>query len=471
MKRVLLIPHDDRPPNLQFPKLIGRIAGLRVLTPPRRLLGSCGIPGDVPAAEEWAESRVESCQVAAVSLNFTTSGGLVASRKAEVSTQPALRRLDILREIRRRAPECEVLAFGSITKSRGVKESPREHIRARRRNLECFRRAVELVADGVIDYLALGQDDAEPGGEHTAERDAIWARAEELGVSESVTITCGTDESAMLLLARAADTGLGREPTFKVEYSPRETAGLVPLFEDQPVSDTIAGQIRCAGGRLAENSRSADCLVHVLGPEGVQRDVLQPGQSGATTKRDSRTLSEAAERALESGGKLVGACDIVTANGGTPGLLDTMRGMIADNRLHAYAGWNTSANTTGTVIAHLCALLTWEAGTPSHRQAEAHAEFLNARLIDDILYQGVLRRKLADAGPGRVDKRMLAARDVAEELEGAAFSRPSEHCVPGPHCLSLARFDARWPWKRAFEIEVSLSYGAHRARSASRASR
>jgi hypothetical protein len=458
MKRALLIPHDDRPPNLQFPRLLGRIAGVAVVTPPRRLLGSCGDPGEPDIVLGWSESRVRSCQAAIVSLNFTSCGGLVASRQGDVSTRTALTRLVRLKTIRRLAPRCLLYAFGSITKSHQVREKTQEHTLVRQRNIRVFRRAVELVRDGVIDYLALGQDDAEPGGAHVAEREAIRALAADLGVADRVGLLCGTDETAMLLPARAVNAWKESSPSYAIRYLPAKTSGLVPLFEDEAVSKTLCAQVACAGGRVAQGAAIADCLVQVLGPEKMQEDLLQSPRPSSPSRRHIGRLFDQVERTARKGGRLVGICDIVSANGGQADLLPALRRLSALGRLHSYAGWNTSANSTGTVIAHLSALSTWKSRGVTSDQAGAQAEFLNARLIDDCLYQGSVRSALVASKPKSVGKRLVAARRAAVRLEAEASSRHAVYRVKGGGVLRLDKFRVSWPWRRAFEIELTMRY-------------
>jgi hypothetical protein len=460
MKRILLIPHDDRPPNLQFPKLLGRIAGISVVAPPRRLLGSCGTAGDVEGLAVWAESRAPGCDAAIVSLNFVTCGGLVASRGASVPAETAISRIDLLRRLREASPDCKLFAFGSITRSRGVLETPEEHRRARQRNMECLERALALTSEAGIDYLALGQDDARPGGDYVQDRTKLRAMADRLGLSGKVAVMSGTDETAMLLLARATNQMAGEEPKIKVDWKPAETMALVPLFEDEPVSETLSRQAACAGARLVAGPGEADCVLIVLGPTGQQQDAFE--RSPTETPSHVRGLAGTLEATPGLQGRPLGLCDIVAANGGTPALLDPLGRLAAEGRLHAYAGWNTSANTIGTAIAHLCVLLTWKHREPARGQREAQAEFLNARLIDDILYQGVLRSELTRGRPGRLDKRLPEARLVASRLEDEALSGHAVHRTPGTADVHLEGFKIAWPWRRPFEIELSMRYRRRR---------
>src|SRR4051812_2812344 len=53
--RILLIPLDDRPPCLQFPRMIGLIGNTEVFTPPREMLGRFVKPGQPEEITEWVK--------------------------------------------------------------------------------------------------------------------------------------------------------------------------------------------------------------------------------------------------------------------------------------------------------------------------------------------------------------------------------------------------------------------------------
>ena len=65
--------------------------------------------------------------------------------------------------------------------------------------------------------------------------------------------------------------------------------------------------------------------------------------------------------------------------------------------LAAYGGWNTSSNTLGTVLSHLCA---WNAaeklGRLSEAVRDASEEFLFFRYLEDWGYMAEVRRDVTD---------------------------------------------------------------------------
>ncbi len=80
--------------------------------PPREHLGWYTRPGACDALADWlARCRADRFVVSADMLCY---GGLVASRTPVVEADLALRRLDSLRELRRRRPDGVIYAFGII---------------------------------------------------------------------------------------------------------------------------------------------------------------------------------------------------------------------------------------------------------------------------------------------------------------------------------------------------------------------
>jgi hypothetical protein len=151
----------------------------------------------------------------------------------------------------------------------------------------------------------------------------------------------------------------------------------------------------------------------------------------------------------------VGVADLAYCNGGDPALIAALEEGGALPNLSAYAGWNTAANTLGTVIAQLCLTLCAPGDTgPNHT---AQRRFLTERLIDDYGYQTLVRPQAAEQARARhADPFNLG--EAAEPLQAVI----SEALLPLAHRYASQVSDSKkaesvrisLPWRRLFEIEV-----------------
>ncbi|UCH34046.1 MAG: DUF4127 family protein, partial [Armatimonadota bacterium] len=246
-----LLPLDDRPPNLQFPRRLAAVGGLRLLLPPRRLLGRFLRPGDAEALWRWLAEAAGDADAVIVSCDMLAYGGLIAARTTDVSEDTTVARGQRLRQLKDRFRALRIYAFAVIPRLGLTVSSPKllelgpalarcnelthrretldeqeraelsrvsamlplelvaGHAAMRRRNLAVNKGLVSLVEAGVVDSLVLAQEDAATTGPHIAEQAELGEEARRLSVADAVHIYPGADEVGMTLLARAAAEKLG----------------------------------------------------------------------------------------------------------------------------------------------------------------------------------------------------------------------------------------------------------------------
>ncbi|MFO7173026.1 MAG: DUF4127 family protein [Bacillota bacterium] len=492
MQRWLFIPIDDRPITSRFPVRIAPLGGIDLLAPPRPLLGRYLTPGEPDAIARWALEQAPGCRGAIVSLEMLAYGGLIASREPAVPLAEAGRRLAMLRELKRQGLTIyasNVIMRNSITVS-GPEQF--EHYRliqewsaaaalpddtraaelarrippdllaryrgARHRNHQVNRLAVDLVAEGVIDFLLLLQEDCSPTGLHRQEQAALQQQIALRGVQNRALILPGTDEGALLLLARAALHQQGGPPPVLVPiYGHPHTADLPAPYEDRPLRETVALQVQAAGARLGGNDH--------LGPDVIRLFVHTPEEAYG----DLALVPPAPEPASDGNPKLVaaiGAClaagcpaavaDVAYANGADPRFTEKLLELPDWTGLWGYAAWNTAGNTLGTAVA-MAILRALDGGADALRHQQALVE----RLVDDYGYQSRVRpglMPLLEAGgwnPWQLGEgHGPVSEAVARRLEPLA--REIVRSGPARHGYRLARFGARLPWPRIFEVEIDV---------------
>ena len=149
-------------------------------------------------------------------------------------------------------------------------------------------------------------------------------------------------------------------------------------------------------------------------------------------------------------GKLAAVADCAYCNGGEAKLVQMLSQRIPLTDLAAYAGWNTSSNTLGTVACQ--AVFTWLFG-----KSQQLALFTAQRLYEDVGYCGHVRREVTaliepmgfgyfDAGQtdGQVAQLVRQRLDayMGQLLPDIAAKYELDRC--------------RMPWKRMFEVDLTL---------------
>jgi len=212
MKKILVIPLDERPVNYDFPIMLARCTDYEVIIPPRSILGKKKVPGDVEAIWEWFIENIKTCDDAVISIDTLLFSGIVPSRLHYEKSEDLLSKLDRLRDLKKSYPKINMYVFSLIMRNptyssseeepdyygswgaeihrRGVIEHkkelliatdeeiaeyddivqrlPAEHLKdyldRRAINIEVNKKVVELAAEGLFTLAMFPQDDASPYG-------------------------------------------------------------------------------------------------------------------------------------------------------------------------------------------------------------------------------------------------------------------------------------------------------------------
>jgi hypothetical protein len=485
---IAFVPLDDRPVTTQLPVALARIAGVPLSTPPRPLLGNYLQAGDADGVVRWLTARSSEQRVNAfvVSTDMLAYGGLVASRVPGPTYVDAAQRLAVLQTIRRRRPGVWIAGFGTIMRlaPTGVPAGtpyfaaypewkalqayanlhqpllPGElataaslrasiapatfdaYLATRRRNFAVDEHLIGLRANGTLDRLVLGQDDAGPVGLHVDEVRALQQLAGAAGVDPLPAIEPGADELGMALVSGALARNAAWAPRIAVRYSRPDGATFVDPLEYAPVSEAIDGLVSLCGGRAVDENPDIVLFVRVPYTSAVQDDAFV-----AAMQRDvsaGRSVALADLSYLQSYASQAGFADRILSNG-----------LAA--RLDAYASWNTNANTVGTALGE--AVAAGAGRRTGTYDGLAHKTFTFVRFVDDYAYHDEVRPQLnawLDAR-GIADHTLLTpeqSMQVAERNRALLWNRAAailDRLYPGYH---IAAIDITLPWRRTFETEI-----------------
>ncbi len=496
MKKLVYLPLDERPCNALFAPALFNGADIKVVTP--EVLGDKKTPASFEAIEQFLRDECRDADGMVLSMDMLLYGGLIPSRIHQMTGEEAARRMQLVRAIKRDNPDITIYAFQCIMRcpqysssdeepdyyedygreifllgeamhreSLGLSCNPVEELRAKipaealkdfvdrrafnvKRNLE----VLQLVEDGVIDFLVFPQDDSAPFGFTAMDQKVVRTVIEEKKLWLKVYMYPGADELGLTLSTRMALHFAGRRPGVYVTYAATTAPTIIPLYEDRPVGETIKYQLLAAGMRIVSSAAEADIVLAVNAPANPMREsAVQPVTSREyTVERTLIAFALYVQDCLKDG-KVVTIGDIAYANGGDQELVALLDEMGILPKLHGYAGWNTSSNTLGTSIAMGAHALLYGL-TPENRS------FLAWRLVEDAGYCGFVR---GDVGDNDLPSRGLnwfdagGARGEVSRIVREKLNAYVQRKLPS--VASHIVIDDVWmPWKRMFEVGLKVHW-------------
>jgi hypothetical protein len=240
----------------------------------------------------WLE-RQNFAEVSAiiVSADMMAYGGLIASRVNDVSYELAMQRLRRIAEIKSRHPKIPVFAMSAVmrlypTSTRASaswrvqlgrlaelkeryrisrtqsdfdrlialqsKVPPLEIARyegARERNFRIQQSLIRMTSQGTLDYLILGQDDAQPVGPHISETRRLKALVGEIGIGGRTYFCEGVDQLSNILVSRAMLRRSGWTPRVRIVFADERGRSKIANYESKNVEASVRDQIVASGAR------------------------------------------------------------------------------------------------------------------------------------------------------------------------------------------------------------------------------
>lgn len=500
--KLVMLPLDERPCNYHFPYELARGTSYQAVRPPHEWMGRKKIAADTERLWTWTQLECQSANGAVIALDTLLYGGIVPSRLHELDITELSRRLEQLKILKEQNPTLKLFAFQLIMRcpqysssdeepdyyedwgreifrkgylehlaeehtltteeqqelddinSRLPQEILNDYLGRRAVNREINRLALEYVKQGIIDFLIFPQDDSAPYGYTARDQQEVRARIRELRLGLRVYMYPGADEVGCTLLARMINQLSDIIPQVFIRLSSVNGAFIVPAYEDRRLYETLKYQIIAAGGMVASDEQSADILLLLNTAGDKMGEAVYQGSPSANydTERTTVELVEYAGYVLDRNPDAVVAIgDIAYANGGDLELLDLLRQRGILYQLAGYAGWNTSSNTLGTVIAQSMIYSIYGA-------TREHFNFLALRYVEDLGYDSVVRKQLSN-GPIQelgLDKFQLdGERGYVAELVRTHLEQFIEQHLQD-NGVQIHIQDCYMPWNRMFEVGLSI---------------
>lgn len=475
MKKVLYVPLDDRPVNLDDVIMQGKSAGISVITPhakdiKNRLdtemtaegtrVTSTYQPsfGDPQQLRVFIEQNAHKVDGFIISVDMLVYGGLIGSRRLRSSGGEAYPNydpsatylLEVLTQIKEQYPhkplyvmdtimrlattvQVEGLTMDAYTESRSLMQQPRpdeqdfesilqdydrkqdgdyfeesihfnkeQYYNARRHKFKTNRYVLEQLAKkGIIDFLAIGVDDAYVSGVQANEIHWIegkineWLEGNQGQNRDKAIILPDADGLGHALLARMATFlyGVDSKLKYNVTYFGPHGSTIVNPYEYMSVHQNIVHHVDIIGGTLESvpdlESDSNQYDVHIIA-------ITDPEESPAAVEVMEANASNQIPTVVVdfTGG---GAANETV----TTALLDSP----ATGQLFGYSGWNTAGNKLGIALgmaqARYIFLKNEEAIPLLNSSLAAHGSLLFKRFLKDYYYKKLVIAVIRNASNQR----------------------------------------------------------------------
>lgn len=433
--KIAFLPIDNRPVCYTLAKDIAQIdESIEFFLPPREFLGDLTKTADIENLISWLENlpKVDSL---ILSLDTLVYGGLIPSRRSTETLEELKKKLARIKPLLRNK---KVYAFSSIMRisnnnyneeekeywskfgkkifeysfSGGVNKAdiPDEilddYLATRKRNFEVNKIYLAWQKEGLFDTLIFSKDDCAEKGFNVEE-------AKELDKLGGKTKT-GADEIPLSLLARSIDKKIKVFP----EFLEPDCKNLISNYEDVSIEKSVLGQLELAGFEVSSPD-DADIVLIVNNFRNKQGELVM---GWATEPFDGKLVLP---------DKPFAVADVRFANGADNAFVEQLLEKIDLANFYGYAGWNTSANTLGSL---LCAMkVKWQA---KQYNPQAFAKLELVRFLDDWAYQANVRAQ------------------IEKPIDIRNLMQPYETRLNNVLKLAPSKLDYTYPWKRKFEVEV-----------------
>ena len=509
MKKIVLIPIDERPCTYEYPSMLATMAkDVNFVEIPREYMGDLKTPGNIEKMREFLLEECKDADYAIIALDSILYGGIVPSRLHYETEETLLSRLNVLKEIKELNPTIKLYAYHLIMRcpsgsskaeepdyyalcGREIhllgayqhKEKTREltkeelkvyqevkefievnnyqqhvddYVSRRKINTTMNLHTLDYLRDGTIDFLIIPQDDSAPFGYTALDQMIVREKIAKHNLELKALMYPDADAVSNSLLAKTINEINNIKPKVFVRYNTCNEGNIIPNYEDRPVSESIKYQILAAGGMQTYSYADADIVLMVNCPLANMKeartlyDALNLGDKPGETDLNytvGRNMVEYIEfiKYLISIDKCVCVADIAYANGGDTCLFNLLKNENLLFKVDGYAGWNTAANTLGT-----CIPLSMIHNI--YGDSQEFYDFMGLRYLEDVGYMSNVRHMAYDLFKNEFDWIKIDGKEtgkVATYIRENLTKWAQDNLESNEHKVEITK---HWqPWNRFFE--------------------
>ena len=510
-EKILYIPVDDRPITFKQTAEVVRAAGYEMILPPKNYLSRYDNGQSFDKLWTWIEENISNVDAAVISSDAVIYGGLIPSRRHEISAEDLNSRVNRFKSLREKNPNLKIYVLASLMRTphegtKGSVEEPdyyadygadiftftsladkaetagltggernamnrlKENIPAeflndwlsrRKKNVEVTKKLIDLTDEGIISYLIVGLDDHRTFCQTKRESRELnsYTKTKNLNKTKFQMLS-GMDEFGLVLLTRAVTDLRGDNPKVFVRYNKGTGANTIPAYSDEIVSVSVQSELDIAGGVIVKNPKDAD-FVLLVNTDPAGKTYHSHNSSPFTrdktfdynAPRDgTKSFVNMVEKYV-SEGYPVCVADITFGNGSDNPMMNMLkeRGLLFE--LQAYAGWNTATNSLGFVIGN---------GILARQMSTYNKDKLLAtRYLDDWAYQANVRTTVGDWIYYNIpngEKFYSNFGGENFEIEDAITKSMREFAAKNlPPYDYLRNFNVTCAWNRMFEIDIEFN--------------
>lgn len=497
MKKIVMLPLDERPCNLNYPQMIPQ-AGYELCIPPKEYMGDKKTPADTERLKNWLLANIAGADACVLSLDTLIYGGIVPSRLHHESEETLIARAKTVELLRAKNPKMKLYLFQLIMRcpdyslneeepdyyadygqdihfygrythleklGRLTEEDKKafaeikakipqsildDYTGRRAKNLKVLLHNLEYIKNGLCDYFIVPQDDAAVYGFTSMDQITVRSFLKDNTLHTKTAMYPSADDTGLTLLARAANELNGIRPKVFVKYASSKAEGVVPWYEDRALDETVQYHILAIRGQRVYSLPEADIVLAINVGSGMYFESAPNYVTAYDIERNLAAFVGFIEYALESG-KIVAVGDVATCNGSDSEFVRVLNSAGLLLKIHSYAGWNTSSNTLGTTIS---AAVHYMIGKDEKRRKS----FLLHRYYEDTGYMSYARgcvteKYLPDMGLGYFQtdgSDGKVAKLVKDEI--VAFMEKNFPELS----KEVKEVKVSMPWRRMFEADVRL---------------
>ena len=310
-------------------------------------------------------------------------------------------------------------------------------------------------------FLALCLDDSKTTGLNLWEAKFLQ---EILKGCSSASIGVGTDETAMLLLARA----ICGHSQLEIVWPYAGAEEQIGRYEGKNLAQVLSSQAQWLNAALLPEGQSgpgsAVPQIFIYAPWQSQLEACSQADAKADLPEPLWSAWQQKVAASLEAGKQVYIADLAYANGGSRQLVSWLIESGAVAKIAGYSAWNTLGNALGTILAW-AALASWRRACPEFsssiaeqaRFAKEQRRFLLERLLDDYFYQTLIRSQLSAKVGGAF---VLLGKEQQLALESEILTQEKSYLAQlvqaWPEKELSPSLKVELPWRRLFEVGLEV---------------